>query len=196
MLMTKLKIAVAVLLAVGVAGTGVMAVAQAGGVLRASSNGFRSRSDGPVGGGAPEGKTRGPSLTFAEKLALISRKMGVIKDRLRMASGGKQTQKSQREVVVRLDELIEELENRKQKTPKTSGLLAELKIVRAMQKRINARTEIYGSQYQGEQVPRPETTKDPKEREQRETIRRELKELAVRQEKVAAVTHELATRKD
>jgi hypothetical protein len=51
-------------------------------------------------------------LTWQDKdLGWISRKMGVIKDRLDIARGGQKTQKMQKEVLVRLDEMIKELEN-------------------------------------------------------------------------------------
>jgi hypothetical protein len=52
-------------------------------------------------------------LTWQDKdLGWISRKMGVIKDRLEISRGGKKTQKMQKEVLVRLDEMIKDLENR------------------------------------------------------------------------------------
>jgi hypothetical protein len=52
-------------------------------------------------------------LTWREKdLGWISRKMGVIKDRLDLTRGGKKTQKMQKEVLVRLDEMVKELENK------------------------------------------------------------------------------------
>jgi len=122
--------------------------------------------------------------------------MGVIKDRLKRACGGKQTQKLQTEVVVRLDEMIHALENREKKTPKLEDVLAELKLIRSMQHRINIRTEAWGKEYQGEQVPAPESVKDPQQRQQFEAIRQELTELAARQEKVATVTDALAKAKD
>src|SRR5262249_29192216 len=46
-------------------------------------------------------------------LGAIARKMRVIEDRLAGAKGGPQTQKLQKEVIDRLDELIKELENKK-----------------------------------------------------------------------------------
>jgi len=53
-------------------------------------------------------------LTWREKdLGWISRKMDNIQRRLDLARGGKQTQKMQKEVVARLEELIKELENQK-----------------------------------------------------------------------------------
>jgi hypothetical protein len=42
----------------------------------------------------------------------ISRKMGVIKDRLDLSRGGPKTRAMQREVLVKLDEKIKELENK------------------------------------------------------------------------------------
>lgn len=49
-------------------------------------------------------------------LGWIARKMNVIRDRLDLTRGGKKTQQMQKEVLVRLDEMIKELEN-KQKQP-------------------------------------------------------------------------------
>ena len=55
--------------------------------------------------------------TWKDKdLSAIARKMENIERRLELARGGPQTQKLQKEVVLRLDELIKELEN-KQKKP-------------------------------------------------------------------------------
>ena len=45
-------------------------------------------------------------------LGWIARKMDNIERRLELARGGPQTQKMQKEVVARLDELIKELENK------------------------------------------------------------------------------------
>jgi len=51
-------------------------------------------------------------LTWQEKdLGWIARKMGSIQRRLDLKRGGKQTQRQQKEVLVRLDEMIKELEN-------------------------------------------------------------------------------------
>ena len=51
--------------------------------------------------------------TWKDKdLGWIARKMDNIERRLEMARGGPQTQKMQKEVVARLDELIKELENK------------------------------------------------------------------------------------
>ncbi len=52
-------------------------------------------------------------VTWQEKdLGWIARKMGNIQRRLDLKRGGKQTQKQQKEVLVRLDEMIKEIENK------------------------------------------------------------------------------------
>jgi len=52
--------------------------------------------------------------TWREKdLGWIARKMDVVKDRLELTRGGKKTQKIQKEIVARLEEMIKELENQK-----------------------------------------------------------------------------------
>src|SRR5262249_39729136 len=51
-------------------------------------------------------------LTWQEKdLGWVARKMGNIQRRLDLKRGGKKTQKMQKEVLVRLDEMIKEMEN-------------------------------------------------------------------------------------
>jgi len=54
-------------------------------------------------------------------LGAIARKMNVIGERLDIARGGPQTQKLQREVVARLDEIIKELENKAKKKGEGGG---------------------------------------------------------------------------
>ena len=60
--------------------------------------------------------------TWKDKdLGSIGRKMENIERRLDLARGGPQTQKLQKEVVARLDELIKELENKAKKKPGAGG---------------------------------------------------------------------------
>ncbi len=49
-------------------------------------------------------------------LGAVARKMSNIERRLELARGGPQTQKLQKEVILRLDELIKELENKAKKS--------------------------------------------------------------------------------
>jgi hypothetical protein len=53
-------------------------------------------------------------ITWQDKdLGWVARKMGVIRDRLEIDRAGKETQRIQKEVLVRLDEMIKELEQKK-----------------------------------------------------------------------------------
>ena len=61
-------------------------------------------------------------LTWQEKdLGWIARKMSNIQRRLDLKRGGKDTQKQQKEVLVRLDEMIKELENKAKNPPPPGG---------------------------------------------------------------------------
>ncbi len=61
-------------------------------------------------------------LTWQEKdLGWVARKMSNIQRRLDLKRGGKETQKQQREVLVRLDEMIKELENKAKQPPPPGG---------------------------------------------------------------------------
>jgi hypothetical protein len=66
---------------------------------------------------------------------------------------------------------------------KLIDLLAELKMIRAMQMRVNSRTRVYGEQYKGEQAEAPE-------------IKTELNNLAQRQFKIFEVTNNIAKGKN
>jgi hypothetical protein len=60
--------------------------------------------------------------TWQEKdLGWIARKMDNIQRRLDLKRGGKQTQKMQKEVLVRLDEMIKEIENQQKNSSSSNG---------------------------------------------------------------------------
>jgi RNA polymerase sigma factor (sigma-70 family) len=133
--------------------------------------------------------------TWRLESALLSRKMDEIKERLAAGSGGKTTQGLQKEILARLDRTIKDLEDSRRKgtAGKLADLLAELKMVRAMQTRISMRTALYSQQYEAEVVPDPATGKSRAEKELFETLRRELKELSERQGKLSSIMYELAS---
>jgi hypothetical protein len=54
-------------------------------------------------------------------LGWIARKMNMIRDRLELTRGGKKTQTYQKEVLVRLDEMIKELENKQKQQGQCNG---------------------------------------------------------------------------
>jgi len=64
-------------------------------------------------------------MTWQDKdLGWISRKMNVVKDRLEINRGGKKTQKIERDILVRLDEIIKELENQQKGRPVAAAATA------------------------------------------------------------------------
>jgi hypothetical protein len=71
----------------------------------------------------------------------------------------------------------------KQSTKKLIDLLAELKLIRAMQVRVNQRTVVYAKQYPGEQANDGD-------------IRKELGNLAQRQFKIFEATNNIARGKN
>ena len=115
--------------------------------------------------------------------ALVSRTMDDIKDRLATGAGGPNTQAMQQEVLTRPERMLKDLDALQNKAPDPTlkDLLAELKLIQSMQRRVNARTTVSGKQYQGEIAPAPVSAKDPQEKEKFETIQRELKALGERQ---------------
>ncbi len=118
-----------------------------------------------------------------------------VEDRLEIIDVGKTTQRIELDIISSLEEMIEALEKAKQNeenpppTPPTPippnqkpplvDRIAELKLIRAMQRRLNRRTKVYGQQYKGEQASEPR-------------IRKELRQLADRQMEIANVTTKLA----
>ncbi len=102
----------------------------------------------------------------------------------------------EQDIIDTLDEMIKalqkELKQKEQKPsppsngqpppqadPKLLNKIQELKMVRAMQVRVNARTELYGKTYEGEQA---DTS----------PIRRDLRELSNRQERIFEITNRIA----
>jgi hypothetical protein len=71
-------------------------------------------------------------------------------------------------------------------------MLAELKMIRSMQVRVNSRTETYHQVYKGkEQAPAPTEAQDAKQKEQYEQLQKELKELADRQANIYKITNDI-----
>lgn len=155
----------------------------------------------------------GSAVAFAEVFSQVKGDMEVVAERLRKTDTGVVTVTIENQIIETLQEMIEALkkaqaDNKNKSKPGQSGpsgpppdqklldLLAELKMIRSMQKRVNARTELYGKQYAGEQAPQPENSVAPEEREKYERIQTELKDLSKRQQKISKVTHDIATGKN
>ncbi len=142
----------------------------------------------------------GSAVAFPEVFQQVREDMKHVQRRLEVADTGVVTQAIEKDIIDSLKEMIEALKKAKQEmdnkkspppgqpppgTPPDQKLLdqiAELKMIRSMQLRVNARTETYGKMY----VPREgEQTADP-------NIRRELSNLSERQERIFDITNRIA----
>ncbi|HTU23336.1 MAG TPA: hypothetical protein VMG10_35200 [Gemmataceae bacterium] len=158
-------------------------------------------------------EAEGSAVAFYEVFTEVQSDMETVAARLRKTDTGVVTVTIENQIIETLQEMIEALkkaqaDNKKKSQQGQSGqsgqppdqklldLLAELKMIRSMQKRVNARTELYGKQYAGEQAPPPEKAGSETEREKYERIQAELKDLSKRQQKISKVTHDIATGKN
>jgi hypothetical protein len=144
-------------------------------------------------------EAEGSAVAFPEVFQQVRSDMIVVQKRLGGTDVGKVTQAIERDIIDTLKEMIEALKKARQdldnkKSPPSSGQpppnqdqklldqIAELKMIRSMQVRVNGRTQMYGKQYQdieGEQTRNPE-------------LRRELQILSERQERIFDVTNRIA----
>ncbi len=146
-------------------------------------------------------EAEGSAVAFPEVFQQVRSDMIVVQKRLGNTDVAKVTQAIERDIIDTLKEMIEalkkarqDLDNKKNPPPPSNGQpppqqdqklldqIAELKMIRSMQVRVNARTQMYGKQYQeveGEQTRNPE-------------IRRELQILSERQDRIFDVTNRIA----
>jgi hypothetical protein len=137
----------------------------------------------------------GSAVAFLEAAQQMGDDVAQIVERLAAAKVGRLTQTTEEDVIAALKEMIEafkkaqkDLDNKKQnlgmpmkgrpEDPPLVDLLAELKMIRALQMRVNLRTSRYGKLISGEQADNAE-------------IVEALKRLAERQERIYRVTHDL-----
>jgi hypothetical protein len=136
----------------------------------------------------------GSAFVFAEAAKQVRDDVIIIQDRLNRADVGDLTLRIESDVIDTISEMIAALRRAQhaanQAPPNGPGgegptgqaplvdLLTELKTIRFMQVRVNDRTTAYTKQSEGEQADDAD-------------VRRELKELAGRQQKIAHMTQEL-----
>jgi hypothetical protein len=143
-------------------------------------------------------EAEGSAVAFPEVFQQVREDMKHVQRRLKNTDVGDITVTIEQDIVETLKEMIKALEKAKkemeQKDPKKAedppppskqqdqkllDKIAELKMIKAMQLRVNARTELYGKRFQGEQA-------------MTEDIRIELRELAGRQDRIFEVTSKMA----
>jgi hypothetical protein len=137
-------------------------------------------------------EAEGSAVAFPEVFVQVREDMRHVTRRLGKADVGSVTQVIEEDIIATLKEMIEALKKAQQQlqanksnsnsnprqNKKLLDLLAELKMIRSMQVRVNSRTKVYGEKYQGEQAFE-------------EGIQKELADLAGRQQKIYQVTDNL-----
>jgi hypothetical protein len=142
-------------------------------------------------------EAEGSAVAFHEVFTQVRDDMKNVKNRLGITDVGKVTQAIEQDIIDTLEEMIKALEKAKKdlknkKSPPPKGgqpppnqdqklldQIAELKMIRAMQMRVNRRTLMYAREYEGEQANEPR-------------IQSELLDLAGRQDRVFEVTNKIA----
>jgi hypothetical protein len=152
-------------------------------------------------------KAEDTAVVFAEVFEQVHKDMDTIHTRLEQTDVGKVTQQIEDDVIATLQDIIKALERAMQEpqdpedAPRQRGqkgdrklvnFLQQLKMILAMQRRINQRTTLYGKTYTGEQAPLPEAAKDDKEKQHLVRIYKELQDLASRQDRLSKVTREVS----
>jgi hypothetical protein len=140
-------------------------------------------------------EAEGSAVAFPEVFQQVREDMKNVQGRLSVVDVGKVTQGTEQDIIDTLKEMIEALKKARQdldnkKSPpsgqpppnvdqKLLDQIAELKMIRSMQIRVNNRTQLYGREYEGEQAMAPR-------------IRQELHQLSDRQERIFEVTNRIA----
>ena len=143
-------------------------------------------------------EAEGSAVAFVEAFLQVRDDSLHVARRLGKADVAAVTQTIEQDIIATLKEMVEALKKAQQdmqnkKQQQSSGgqqsnqnlidILAELKMIRSMQIRVNARTTTYGQQYTGEQAASPD-------------IQHELENLAERQKKIFDVTNSIARGKN
>jgi hypothetical protein len=141
-------------------------------------------------------ENEGSAVAFPEAFAQVRDDAQHVARRLGKADVGNVTQTIEQDIIATLKEMIEALKKAQSQGkggqsgqsgrpgPKSLiDILAELKMIRSMQIRVNNRTRTYARQYNGEQANDPD-------------IQHELLDLATRQQKIFQITNDIAKGKN
>jgi hypothetical protein len=159
-------------------------------------------------------RAEGTAVAFPEVFEQLQADMTNVERRLRRVDVGLVTQAIEKDIIDTLLEMIEALKKARQQNQQQQGqpgegqqgqpqdqklidLIAELKMIRNMQIRVNDRTKMYGRYYpEAEQVPDLSKLQDKGEVETAEMVQRELKNLSDRQDKIREITNNIAKGKN
>jgi len=159
--------------------------------------------EGVIAGEAEKAKglleSEGTAVAFTEVFKQLIDDMKLVQKHLVKTEVGLFTQKVELDIIQTLEEMIEALKKAQQEMKdqksqpsnapppppgqqqqKLIDILAELKMIRSMQIRVNGRTTDYGKQFPGEQADKPD-------------VQKELKNLADRQDKIRKIVSDIAS---
>ncbi len=139
-------------------------------------------------------REEGSAVAFPEAVTEIRDDMVTVRDLLAKAKVGELTQDIEQDIIAALEEMItalkkarKDMENKNQQRPNSGGgdfelplvdTLSELKMIRALQMRVNTRTKRYAAMTETEQVDQPE-------------LLEALKKLAEREQRIHRVTRDI-----
>jgi hypothetical protein len=158
----------------------------------------------------------GTAVAFAEMFQMVRKDMLTVKDRLGQTDTGTVTVAVENEIIKNLGDMVEALKKQreinkqkgqqqqqpgkpKQKQPGEDPLvdiIAQLRLLRSMQKGLNDRTELYSKEYPGEQAPAPIEAKSEKEKQHHEMIQKEMRDLADTEAKISKILKDMLTGKN
>jgi len=158
-------------------------------------------------------EAEGSAVAFAEVFEQVRNDMVNVAGRLRKTDTGVVTVQIENDIIGTLQEMVEALKKaiKEAKTPpkppspskggkpppqRLIDEIAELKMIRSMQEKVNKRTKLYGEQYPGEQLASPVKVSDPKLRTLVESIFTEFQDLSKRQDKIHKITDDIAKGKN
>ena len=145
-------------------------------------------------------QNEGSAVAFPAVFEEVRKDMFRVKERLHDANVGEDTQFIEKEIIASLEHMRDALKKAQQELgkqppgppgqpngdPQLQKLLdeiAELKMIRQLQVQVNSRTKRYGDKAPGEQADDPQ-------------IRKELRDLGDRQEKIETMVNNMATKKN
>jgi hypothetical protein len=154
-------------------------------------------------------QAEGSAVAFPEVFIQVRSDMQDVAGRLRKTDTAQMTQTIEQDIIDSLKEMIEALKQAqknlqaKQGQPPPPGgqppddklidIIAELKMIRLRQIRINTRTKLYGNEFAGlEQAPAPAVTMPPEQKEKVANTQTKLRELAEQQAKLMGITEDIA----
>ena len=156
-------------------------------------------------------RAEGSAVAFTKAFEDVRKDMVIVRENLKRTDVAEITQAVEGDIIASLQDMLEALKQARkdpqkkkdQQPPPPPGApprpqdqklisdLAELKMIRSLQERLNSRTEIYGKQVKTEQVPPLETAASKEQAKKLAEIIDQFKDLGKRQEELGKVANDI-----